>query len=82
MPTHRSASAFATGVHGGVRMVVAAVASEYLVERHNELAGAVAHQEPDRAVVAHHEVSGGLGRPPSGRVLGDPSEMHAARFQF
>jgi len=38
-----------------------AVASEDVVERANELAGAVADQEPDCPVGTHHEVPGGLG---------------------
>ena len=59
-----------------------AVAAEDLVERGDELAGAVADQEPDRAVVAHHEVPGCLGRPGAGRVGRDPGEVHAAAVEF
>jgi len=40
-----------------------AVASEDLVEGGDELAGAVADQKPDGALVSHHEVPRGLGRP-------------------
>src|SRR5439155_26155035 len=58
------------------------VGAEDLVERHGELAGAVADQEPNRPVVAHHEVPGGLCGPGAGRVGRDASEMHAAAVEF
>jgi hypothetical protein len=59
-----------------------AVASEDLVERGDELAGAVADQEPDRPVVVHHEVPGGLGCPGASRVGRDAREVHAAAVEL
>ncbi|MDP9333744.1 MAG: hypothetical protein M3Q30_10605 [Actinomycetota bacterium] len=56
--------------------------SEDFIECADELAGAVADQEPDRSVVAHREVPGGLGRPGAGRVGGDAGEVHAAAVEF
>jgi hypothetical protein len=55
-----------------------AVASQDLIERGDELAGAVADQEPDGSLVSHREVSGCLGRPGADRVGRDAGEVHAA----
>jgi hypothetical protein len=63
-------------------MIVAPSLSEDLVERADELAGAVADQEPDPAVGAHREVPGGLCRPGAGRVRGDAGEMDAAPVEL
>lgn len=59
-----------------------AFGSEDLVERPDELAGAVADQKPDGSLVTHREVAGCLSRPGTGRVRRDASEMHAAAVEF
>jgi hypothetical protein len=53
--------------------------------RRRELAVPVADQEPESLgalAEIHQQVAGLLGDPVSGRVSGDPREMHAAAFVF
>jgi hypothetical protein len=59
-----------------------AVASEDVIERGDELAGAVADHEPDRSLVAHHEIAGGLSRPRAGWVRRHAGKVHAATVEF
>src|SRR5436189_2512973 len=79
VPTQRSAYAFATGVRGGVRMIVVPSLRKTSSNAPDELAGAVADQERDRAAVTHHEVAGGLRGPVFGRVGGDAGEVQRRR---
>ena len=58
------------------------VTAEDFIECANELAGAVADQEPDRAVLAHREIAGGLRGPGAGRGLGHAGEVHEACVEF
>jgi len=59
-----------------------AVATEDLVERADELAGAVTDQESDRPFGTHHEVPGGSGCPGAGRIRRDAGEVHVACLEF
>ena len=53
-----------------------ALSPEDLIERGDELAGAIADQEPDRQVCTHHEVPCSLRGPGAGRVSSDAREVH------
>ena len=59
-----------------------AITAEDLIERADELAGAVADQEPDRRFGTRHEIPGGLCGPGTGRVAGHAGEVHAASVEF
>jgi hypothetical protein len=58
------------------------VAAEDLIERAEELAGAVADQVPDRPVGTQLEVPYGLCGPVAGRIRGYASQVHAASVEF
>ena len=51
---------------------------ERTVEGSAELAGAIADHEPERVVVAHEEVAGGLSSPGPGGIGGDAGEVDPA----
>src|SRR4051812_19927959 len=59
-----------------------AVAAEDLMECSDELAGAVADQEPNLALVVQQQVPGSLGGPGAGRIRRDAGEVHAAGVEF
>jgi len=86
LPAHCADPSFRIGVRDwGARRRAddgRSAAAEDLIEGGDELARTVADQEPDRPVVGHHEIPGGLGGPRAGRVGGDPGEMHATCLEF
>ena len=61
---------------------VRAEGGEDVVEGSGVLAGAVADHEPDRLLVGHGEVAGGLGGPGSGGVGGDAGEVDSSGVEF
>ena len=81
----RSAIAFARGARTGVRTMLMSAAAKTASNAGCELAVPVAGQEPEpvgAVAEIHEQVAGLLGHPGTGRVGGDPGDVHAATLVF